>query len=208
MESRRATPSPGVLRVEVHLSSPIAQAGVEALLQGLNFEVVPPGPAPEALTTVLVVDDLWLAGSRTGDTEDGSRPLVVLGEQPDWWEALSEHRSGGWAWLSPGATAAELQVAVLGAASGLVVLSPERAGDLSLGVSAQPPVMLSEPLTPREREVLDLLTLGLSNKRAAQRLGITENTVKFHVQSLFGKLGVNSRTSAATRAVQLGLTFV
>jgi DNA-binding CsgD family transcriptional regulator len=52
-------------------------------------------------------------------------------------------------------------------------------------------------LTPREWEVLDLLRLGLTNAEIAQRLGITEGGVKFHVQQILSKLGVSSRQEAA-----------
>lgn len=64
---------------------------------------------------------------------------------------------------------------------------------------------LAEPLTPRELDVLRLLADGLSNKAIAQRLGISEHTVKFHVNALMGKLGAQSRTEAVIRAVRLGL---
>jgi DNA-binding NarL/FixJ family response regulator len=54
-------------------------------------------------------------------------------------------------------------------------------------------------LTPREREVWALMAAGLSNPQIAERLGLSENTVKFHVQHLFSKLGVKNRTEAALR---------
>jgi two-component system, NarL family, nitrate/nitrite response regulator NarL len=64
------------------------------------------------------------------------------------------------------------------------------------------------PLTPREREVLDCLAEGLSNKQAARRLGISAHTVKFHVEALFAKLGASSRTEAVARAVRAGLILL
>jgi two-component system nitrate/nitrite response regulator NarL len=64
---------------------------------------------------------------------------------------------------------------------------------------------LPESLTPREAEVLQLLTQGLPNKGIAQRLGISDHTVKFHVNAILGKLGVQSRGEAIVRAVRLGL---
>lgn len=66
-------------------------------------------------------------------------------------------------------------------------------------------VALREPLTPREIDVLRLLAEGHPNKGIAAVLGVTENTVKFHVNALFGKLGVQSRTEAVTRAARAGL---
>lgn len=62
-----------------------------------------------------------------------------------------------------------------------------------------------EPLTEREIEVLELLAEGLSNKRIAARLGISDQTVKFHVASISGKLGTHTRTETVRRAVRSGL---
>jgi DNA-binding NarL/FixJ family response regulator len=62
-----------------------------------------------------------------------------------------------------------------------------------------------EPLTRREIEVLEHLAEGLSNKAIAARLGISDQTVKFHVASICGKLGAANRTDAVRRAVRRGL---
>ena len=62
-----------------------------------------------------------------------------------------------------------------------------------------------EPLTAREVEVLELLAEGLPNKSIAARLGISDQTVKFHVASICGKLGAANRTDAVRRAVRRGL---
>ena len=62
-----------------------------------------------------------------------------------------------------------------------------------------------ESLTPREIEVLELVAEGLSNKAVAVRLGISDQTVKFHLTSISGKLGAINRTDAVRRAVQRGL---
>src|SRR5262245_55565532 len=52
----------------------------------------------------------------------------------------------------------------------------------------------AEPLTARELEVIELVALGLSNKSVAARLGISDQTVKFHVATIYGKLGATNRT--------------
>ncbi|HXN41970.1 MAG TPA: response regulator transcription factor, partial [Myxococcaceae bacterium] len=65
-----------------------------------------------------------------------------------------------------------------------------------------------ETLTPRETEVLQLLSRALSNKEIAQRLGITEHTAKFHVNSILGKLGAQSRTEAVVKAARRGLVLI
>ena len=62
-----------------------------------------------------------------------------------------------------------------------------------------------EMLTPREVQVLELLAEGLSNKAIAQRLAISDQTVKFHVAAICGKFGAANRTDAVRRAVRRGL---
>jgi DNA-binding NarL/FixJ family response regulator len=65
---------------------------------------------------------------------------------------------------------------------------------------------LSEALTPRETEVLTLLTTGRTNQQIAQTLTISKGTAKVHVERIIRKLGVSDRTQAAVRAIELGLT--
>ncbi len=83
-------------------------------------------------------------------------------------------------------------------ADALVLPPPARAadGDESAAVEA---------LTPREVDVLELVAEGLSNKAIAARLGISDQTVKFHVAAIAGKLGAANRTDAVRRAVRQGL---
>ena len=64
---------------------------------------------------------------------------------------------------------------------------------------------LIEPLTAREVQVLELLAEGLPNKGIAARLGISDQTVKFHVSAIAGKLGAANRTDVVRRAVRRGL---
>jgi DNA-binding NarL/FixJ family response regulator len=67
---------------------------------------------------------------------------------------------------------------------------------------------LPEPLTARERQVLELLAEGLPNKKIAERLGISDQTVKFHVASICGKLGASNRTDAVRLAFRRGLITI
>ena len=62
-----------------------------------------------------------------------------------------------------------------------------------------------ESLTPREIQVLELLAEGLPNKAIAERLHISDQTVKFHVASIAGKLGAVNRTDVVRRAVRRGI---
>jgi ATP/maltotriose-dependent transcriptional regulator MalT len=64
---------------------------------------------------------------------------------------------------------------------------------------------LIESLTTREHDVLALVADGLSNREVAHELAISEHTVKFHLASIFGKLGVSTRTEAVQRGVRLGV---
>jgi DNA-binding NarL/FixJ family response regulator len=68
--------------------------------------------------------------------------------------------------------------------------------------------VLDEPLTPREQQVLDLIALGLPNKAIAERLAISDQTVKFHVASVIAKLGATNRTDAVRRALRSGLIAI
>ncbi|MCA1615145.1 MAG: response regulator transcription factor [Acidobacteria bacterium] len=65
-----------------------------------------------------------------------------------------------------------------------------------------------EALTPREREVLEMLAEGLSNKEIAWRLNISEHTVKFHLASVFAKLDVSTRTEAVMQGLRRGLLMM
>jgi DNA-binding NarL/FixJ family response regulator len=86
----------------------------------------------------------------------------------------------------------------------LVVIDPALAqAVLPSGEAAPEPP--SESLTPRERDVLRLLAEGLPNKSIAQRLNISDHTVKFHVNAIMGKLNAQSRTEAVVRASRLNL---
>jgi two-component system, NarL family, nitrate/nitrite response regulator NarL len=66
----------------------------------------------------------------------------------------------------------------------------------------------AETLTVREREVLELLAEGFSNRRVAERLGISDHTVKFHVAAIYGKLGASSRAELIRRAARRGLITI
>jgi DNA-binding NarL/FixJ family response regulator len=89
-------------------------------------------------------------------------------------------------------------------------LQREVAADALMIATAGPPSLeddepADEPLTARELEVLALLAQGLPNKRIAQRLGISDQTVKFHVAAITGKLNALNRTDAVRRGLRRGL---
>ena len=94
-------------------------------------------------------------------------------------------------------------------AAGLVLLDlPIASSSLAPIANLASPAAASEALTPRELQVLQLVAQGLPNKGIARRLGISENTAKFHVASVCGKLGASSRTEAVTLAARRGLILL
>jgi DNA-binding NarL/FixJ family response regulator len=125
--------------------------------------------------------------------------------------ALTNDRDGAADALAQGARGAllrtaaprRIRAALHAVADGLVAIDDEIAD--SILPHARAAVDLIEPLTPRELEVLHLLASGLANKDIASRLGISDHTVKFHVNGILGKLGVESRTEAVVQAARLGI---
>ena len=112
-----------------------------------------------------------------------------------------------WGVLSLDASPEELSAAVRALCEGLWTGSPVLLQTL---LERQPVAMFDEgdpivdPLTAREREVLQLAAEGLANKQIALSLGISEHTVKFHLSSLYTKLGVTSRTEAIRAGARRG----
>ena len=105
--------------------------------------------------------------------------------------------------LSTPRTASDHAAALLAALEGHPQRDTQKAKPAHGGESLRLP--LTEPLTERELDVLRLLAAGRSNPEIARILYVEVNTVKTHVKSLFGKLGVHSRVQAAQRAQELGL---
>ena len=88
---------------------------------------------------------------------------------------------------------------------GLVTADPSLLLALLSTQPASTTVPLVEDLTTRELEVLDLLAEGLANKQIAPELSISQHTVKFHISSIYTKLGVTNRTEAVMTGARLGL---
>jgi DNA-binding NarL/FixJ family response regulator len=151
----------------------------------------------------------WLALQVNRDPGTPALALLTDEADGDWvHEALA---GGATALLPRGATPGEIIAAIEAVAAGLCVLSPEILARL-LAQRQAPRQMASaalvETLTPREIEVLTMLAEGLGNKEIARQLDISDNTVKFHLASIFGKLGANSRTEAVMQGMRHGLIMV
>jgi DNA-binding NarL/FixJ family response regulator len=204
------TSSVGPRRVLVVAAYPALRAGLRALLaDDPSLDAIAVDRADfttEAaeIPTAIVVD------FSAGEPDDlvvlteafPATPLVLVGADP------SEEGPGlvgvPVAYVASDVDGPALSAAVHAVATGLIVLDPTIAG--ATGVHVHTRVSpAGEPLTAREREVLELVAAGLPNKAIARELGISEHTAKFHVGSLLGKLGAGSRTEAVTLATRRGI---
>lgn len=196
------------LPVLVVSSDPLARVGLAALVAAARGELllagqVGPGEVAAAVARSAPAVLLWdLGAGGAGQLRPGPAPVVALAL--DEREAAAALRAGARGALLRDAAAESISAALLAAARGLTVLDGELAGELIRLPAAAP----SEPLTPREREVLALLAEGLSNKAIAARLGISEHTAKFHVNAILGKLAVESRAEAIVQAARMGLVVL
>lgn len=135
-------------------------------------------------------------------------PTVVLVPDQSRIETARQLReAGARGVLLRSAQASVLAAALHAAAEGLVVLDPSLLDSLPPAREPAEPAP-SENLTARELQVLRLLAEGLPNKQIAQRLAVSEHTVKFHINAIMGKLGAGSRTEAVVRATRSGLILL
>ena len=128
--------------------------------------------------------------------------VVILTSVLDEASITGAVRHGAIGYLLKDTQAADLCRAIHQAADGKVQMSPEVAARLAHELCEDHPRL--EELTAREKEVLQLIAGGSSNKEIASHLCIAEKTVKAHVSNLLAKMGVQSRTQAALYAVQKG----
>lgn len=196
--------------------TPVARSGLRAMLDP-ELVVGEAAFLPDVFT---VADDFRGAEAvlAAGDEALGAAPpggypdiaFVILTDDSE--RTLSWLRGAspfGWAMLPSDATPEEISASLTAAANGLATLARDLAEEIVAdsftdplnGEYEAPP----EPLTAREREVLGLLAEGLSNKKIAGELYISEHTVKFHLSSIFAKLDVSSRAGAVSRGARFGL---
>lgn len=130
-------------------------------------------------------------------------PTVALVRDEE--AALLLFRAGALGILLRGVEGERLLAALRAVASGLGVFEPTLLGSLLSTRAATRDVPL---LTPREAEVLSLMAEGLSNKLIADRLKISDHTVKFHINAILGKLDAETRTEAVVSAARRGLLML
>ena len=170
----------------------------------------PMGRAAGHVDVILIGDEHLVDPVVEGIGDLDEPGLLVLARSPGVAGELRRRGVRCWGVIPPDASGAELRAAVAAVGEGLIVLSAsgdDRFADTGLDAT-QEVESVEEALTPREREVLELLGQGLSNREIAQRLGISDHTVKFHVSSVYGKLGVSNRTEALRKGVRRGLIML
>ncbi len=207
-----------MIRVFIIAPTPLMQAGLHTLLAAEDIYIAGASAVPEAFSedastidVVVMADDLQL-DAITRAIASESMALVVLTNAPQRIiPVMPPLNLRGWGLVPLDVSSPQLQATVRAVAQGMVVVPVDHsswlyenhsANTLPSSEALQAPL---ETLTPREREVLELVGQGLSNKLIARTLSISEHTVKFHISSISTKLGASSRTDAVRRGVRLGL---
>ncbi len=206
-----------MIRVVVADDHPIVRAGIVALLQDAD-DVRVIGQASdgdEAVATVLaerpdvVLMDLRMPGCNGDEAtarilarEPGIRVLILTTYESDD-QILAAIEAGASGYLLKAAPESEILAGLRATARGETALAPSAAAALVRRTTARVPV--GPALSPRELEVLQLVAQGKSNPAIGRTLFVSETTVKTHLGHVFEKLGVNDRTRAVTRAMELGI---
>ncbi len=207
-----------MIRILVVDDHPVVRAGIVALLDDApDIEIVGTASSgEEALALVpstspdLVVMDLRMPGidgdeatARILAAHPGVRVLILTTYETD--DAiLSAIAAGASGYLLKAAPEDELLAGVRAVAAGEVALAPS-VSRMLVARTREPARPAGPELSPRELEVLRLVAEGLSNREIGSRIHLGEATVKTHLMKAFGKLGVNDRTRAVTRAMELGI---
>ena len=205
------------VRVLVVAEDSLARAGLAMLLANQPALVVAGQVAADAMLpetrqvyrSHAIVWDLGTNPSRALERvgwRELDVPVVAL--LPDESNAANAWAAGARGLLLRDAPAENLAAAVVAAAQGLAVIEPAFAAALLPAARDRLPTQPFEDLTPRELQVLQRMAEGQSNKAIARALGISEHTVKFHVNAILGKLSAESRTEAVVRATRLGLILL
>lgn len=210
------TAAGGATSVLVVAASADRRRALRAKLAGLEIETAEISTADwsvalsQARPGVAAIVDLEADQSEAaGKIAELGAGVVVLIEDPEPGWVARLVASGVRAVLRSDCSTRQLAAALQAAEAGLAVLEPETLlGLLHPPLEAAELEPGEEELTPRETEVLRMMTAGLSNREIASTLGISEHTVKFHITSIFGKLGTTSRTEAVTEGLRRGLVLL
>ncbi len=203
------------LRLYILADDPLVRAGLAGLLfpqEGClivgqsNFADFWSDVDELALDTDVVLWDFgWDGSDVVPSLGDIDLPVVVLVDEDT---AVSELWAAGLRHLIHRQSDAEaILVTAQAAINDLIVLAPDFVELLHLNPEQLDTAVIPD-LTPREKEVLNLVAEGLTNKAIARQLDISDHTVKFHINALMSKLDAQSRTEAVVKATRFGLILL
>ena len=200
-----------LIQVAIVAHGPALYAGLRAMLEAEPGIAVQSDPGERSVfpPDVVLIDAVSLRLIEPLVLDRWPQAKIIVIGQPDP-EDGSEWRAHVSGVVSNHVRAIVLIAGVRAVANGLLIADPdvEDAAGFGLPVHAAPSGGATVTLTPRERQVLDLVARGYPNKSIAYELGITEHTAKFHVGSLLAKFGAASRAEIVTNATRTGvLTF-
>lgn len=199
-------PSPALLAGIHSLLSKIER--IEAIYDLSSLDEIGPYLANTDILILVVNVGSNLELGEVLELSPGMGVLILGGDEFDLNRMLAAAPDHAWGILPLEATGEQIEAAIQAVAAGLSVVTPPLLNlplvDSELGTELQ----IIDPLTDREMEVLQLLAQGLANKQIAEKLSISEHTVKFHVSSIYTKLGVSNRTEAVRMGVRGGLILL
>ncbi len=206
---------PDTINVLVIEDQPLTRLGVRAVLEAeedIELAAEADNAADGFAKFRELRPDVTILGLRLPDScsiddldnyfiEDPKAKIIVLAEHAGDAEITKALRKGALGYICKDVEPNDLVKAIRTVAGGRKFIPNEIAQILSENLG-------KEDLTPSESTVLRMIVGGMSNKEIAFALDVSENTVKSHVQNIFGKIGVSDRTSAATTAIKRGLVRV
>ncbi len=196
-------------------NQPLTRLGIKSLLDSMDdIDLLGDAGIPEdglrmfsEMSPDVTILGLRFPGTCTIDDLDkyfGERPrakIIIMAEHAGDSEIKRALGNGAAGYVLKEVAPSDLVDAIRSVHAGRKYIPAEIAGILSEHIG-------SEELTRAEASVLQMIVGGMSNKEIAFALDVSENTVKSHVQNVFGKLGVSDRTSAATLAIKRGLVRI
>jgi DNA-binding NarL/FixJ family response regulator len=205
-----------LIRIVILAKTLAVRAGLRALLTAdEELEVVAEAASLEELGSlppeidILVVmaqDNIHLELETLSKGLEPAPAVLLLSDEPFDAQELAGLLLRTWGLLPLDSTEDELLASIYALHQGLMVSTPAFVQPLiGRAITANPDEYLVEELTDREMEVIELLAEGLANKQIALELEISEHTVKFHISSIYTKLGAANRTEAVLIGARLGL---
>lgn len=183
---------------------------IEILAEAASLAAL--GPLPSQTNLLLMTPEAALAQelAQLSAAAAGQLAVLMLVNDPQEAQILPDLPLRAWGILPEDTTPQELLAALGALQQDLCVVDPALMQFLwpDKRLAGEMDTDLVEPLTERESEVLQLLAQGLANKQIGVQLEISEHTVKFHVSSIYAKLGASNRAEAVRLGVQKGLILI